>query len=579
MRSLRVALAQINPTVGDLEGNADRIRAAIRDAEAAACDLVVLPELAVTGYPPEDLILRRSFVTENLAALDRIQEATRGLHVTAVVGFVDLAPDACNAAAVLHDGRRAGVYHKQYLPNYGVFDESRYFRPGAESPVFQIAGVPVGVSICEDIWYSSGPVQAQALAGAQVVVNLNGSPFHAGKMGQRQRMLATRAADNAVIVCYCNMVGGQDALIFDGGSVIFDARGERIAAAPMFDETLLIADLDVDAVGQVRLHDPRLRLLAPEPARHVPVCDPRAGARPPIDAPANDPLPDDAAAIYQALVLGTRDYVRKTGFEKVVVALSGGIDSTLTATIAADALGPANVTAVAMPSRYSSEGSIADARALAENLGIDLLTLPIEGPFAAHLDVLHDVFAGCDPDVTEENLQARLRGNLVMALSNKFGWLVLTTSNKSESATGYTTLYGDMTGGLAVIQDVPKTTVYRLARYVNEVAGPQPSGDGRIPRSVIDKPPSAELRPDQRDEDSLMPYDRLDPILQAFVEEDRTLDEIVAQGFDAADVRRVMTLVTRSEYKRRQAAPGLKITPRAFGKDRRFPIANAYRGF
>ena len=579
MRSLRVALAQINPAVGDLEGNADRIRAAIRDAEAAACDVVVLPELAVTGYPPEDLILRRSFVTENLAALDRIQEATRGLHVTAVVGFVDLAPDACNAAAVLHDGRRAGVYHKQYLPNYGVFDESRYFRPGAESPVFRIAGVPVGVSVCEDIWYSSGPVQAQALAGAEVVVNLNGSPFHAGKMGQRQRMLATRAADNAVIVCYCNMVGGQDALIFDGGSVIFDARGERIAAAPMFDETLLIADLDVDAVGQVRLHDPRLRLLAPEAARHVPVCDPRTGDRPPIDPPANDPLPDDDAAIYQALVLGTRDYVRKTGFEKVVVALSGGIDSTLTATIAADALGPANVTAVAMPSRYSSEGSIADARALADNLGIDLLTLPIEGPFAAHLDVLHDVFAGRDPDVTEENLQARLRGNLIMALSNKFGWLVLTTSNKSESATGYTTLYGDMTGGLAVIQDVPKTTVYRLARYVNEVAGPQPSGDGRIPRSVIDKPPSAELRPDQRDEDSLMPYDRLDPILQAFVEEDRTLDEIVAQGFDAADVRRVMTLVTRSEYKRRQAAPGLKITPRAFGKDRRFPIANAYRGF
>ncbi len=579
MRSLRVALAQINPTVGDLDGNADRIRAAIRDAEAAACDLVVLPELAVTGYPPEDLILRRSFVAENLAALDRIQEATRGLHVTAVVGFVDLAPDACNAAAVLHDGRRAGVYHKQYLPNYGVFDERRYFRPGSESPVFRIAGVPVGVSICEDIWYSSGPVQAQALAGAEVVVNLNGSPFHAGKMDQRQRMLATRAADNAVIVCYCNMVGGQDALIFDGGSVIFDARGERIAAAPMFDETLLIADLDVDAVGQVRLHDPRLRLLAPEPARHVPVCDARAGARPPIDPPANVPLPDDAAAIYRALVLGTRDYVRKTGFEKVVVALSGGIDSTLTATIAADALGAANVTAVAMPSRYSSEGSIADARALAENLGIDLLTLPIEGPFAAHLDVLHDVFAGRDPDVTEENLQARLRGNLVMALSNKFGWLVLTTSNKSESATGYTTLYGDMTGGLAVIQDVPKTTVYRLARYVNEVAGPRPNGDGRIPRSVIDKPPSAELRPDQRDEDSLMPYDRLDPILQAFVEEDRTLDEIVAQGFDAADVRRVMTLVTRSEYKRRQAAPGLKITPRAFGKDRRFPIANAYRGF
>ena len=574
MRSLRVALAQINPSVGDLAGNTATILRSIEEAEAAGCDVVVLPELALTGYPPEDLLLRRPFVHENLAALQRIQEATSGRHVTAVVGFVDLAPDAYNAAAILHDGARPGVYHKQHLPNYGVFDESRYFRAGHEAPVFEIAGIPVGVSICEDIWYSSGPVQAQALAGAEVVLNLNGSPFHAGKIDQREKMLATRAADNAVIVCYANMVGGQDALIFDGGSTIHDPRGERIAAAPMFEETLLIADLDVEQVGQVRLHDPRLRRLAPERPVHIPVSAPLAGARPPIDPTPNAPHPDDDAAIYQALVLGTRDYVRKTGFEKVVIALSGGIDSTLTATIAVDALGPANVTVVAMPSRYSSEGSVADARALAANLGIELLTIPIEGPFAAHLDALHDAFADTQPDVSEENLQARIRGNLIMALSNKFGWLVLTTSNKSESATGYTTLYGDMTGGLAVIQDVPKTTVYRLARHVNDV-----SRSARIPEAVIDKPPSAELRPDQRDEDSLMPYERLDPILQAFVEEDRTLDEIVVMGFERADVERVMTLVTRAEYKRRQAAPGLKITPRAFGKDRRFPIANAYRGF
>ena len=499
--------------------------------------------------------------------------------MAAIVGFVDLAPDAYNAAAVLHQGRRPGVYHKQYLPNYGVFDENRYFRPGTEAPVFEIAGVPVGVNICEDIWYSSGPAQTQALAGAEVVVNINGSPFHAGKIDAREKMLATRAADNAVIVCYCNLVGGQDALIFDGGSMIHDARGERLAAAPMFQDTLLIADLDVEAVGQVRLHDPRLRRLAPQRPQHIPVSAPRHDPRPAIPAPPNDPHPNDDAAIYQALVLGTRDYVRKTGFEKVVIALSGGIDSTLTATIAVDALGAENVTCLAMPSRYSSEGSVADAQALAANLGITLHTIPIEGPFAAHLQALAPAFKDAAADVTEENLQARIRGALTMALSNKFGWLVLTTSNKSESATGYTTLYGDMTGGLAVIQDVPKTTVYRLARHVNDVAGPQPNGDGRIPRSVIDKPPSAELRPDQRDEDSLMPYDRLDPILQAFVEEDRTLDEIVAQGFDRADVERVMTLVTRAEYKRRQAAPGLKITPRAFGKDRRFPIANAYRGF
>ena len=573
MRRFRLALAQLNPTVGDLDGNVAAMQARLSEAEELDADLVAFPELAITGYPPEDLVLRRRFVHDNLKALERLQMATAGKHVTVVVGFVDLQDDAYNAAAVLHDGAVAGVYHKRYLPNYGVFDEARYFRPGREAPVFEVAGVKVGVSICEDIWYPLGPVREQALAGAEVMVNINGSPFHAGKIGERERMLATRAWDNGVIVAYCNMVGGQDSLIFDGGSMVHDPRGRRIAAAPMFEETLLTVDLDVDFVGQVRLHDPRIRSLEAEPAPALPVSSPQREPPPPLP-PQSLPEPlREVEAVYAALVLGTRDYVRKTGFEDAVIALSGGIDSSLTAAIAVAALGGAHVRGVSMPSRYSSEGSMGDARALADSLGMELLTIPIEGPFAAFLDALQDAFAGVEADVTEENLQARIRGTLIMALSNKFGSLVLSTSNKSEAATGYTTLYGDMSGGLAVLQDVPKTLVYGLARHVNERAGRE-----IIPERVIEKPPSAELRPDQRDEDSLMPYARLDPILQAFVEEDRTLGEIVAAGSAEAEVRRVMSLVRAAEYKRRQAPPGLKITPRAFGKDRRFPIANRYLG-
>lgn len=571
-------MAQMNPTVGDLDGNSEAVIARVVEAERLGCDLVAMPELVLTGYPPEDLVLRRRFVRDNLEALDRVREATRGLHVTAVVGFVDLNNDAYNAAAVIHDGVIAGVYHKQFLPNYGVFDEERYFRPGTEAPVFEIGGVGVGINICEDIWYSSGPAQDQAVAGAEVIVNINGSPFHVGKREAREKMLATRAADNAAIVCYCNMVGGQDSLIFDGGSMIHDPRGACIASAPLFDEMLMVTDLDVEYVGQVRLHDPRLRRLSTERRAFIPVSGALNGERPAIPASFQGTpgvnAPSEEEAVYGALVVGTRDYVRKTGFEQVVIALSGGIDSTLTAAIAVDALGPENVFGVSMPSRYSSEGSVADAQALADNLGIELTMIPIEGPFAAFLEALSGSFAGTETGLAEENLQARIRGTMVMALSNKFGRLVLTTSNKSESATGYTTLYGDMTGGLAVIQDVPKTLVYRLSRYVNTRAGHEV-----IPASVIAKPPSAELRPDQFDEDSLMPYDRLDPILQAFVEEDRTLAEIEAEGFREEDIRRVMSLVTRAEFKRRQAAPGLKITPRAFGRDRRFPIANRYQGF
>ncbi|MDE2986782.1 MAG: NAD+ synthase [Chloroflexota bacterium] len=574
MRRLRASLAQINSTVGDLEGNAARIIDQIRESESIGSDLVAFPELALTGYPPEDLVLRRGFVEDNLATLRRVCDATSGLHVTAVVGFVDYAHDIFNAAAVIHDGQLAGAYHKQYLPNYGVFDEARYFRPGTGVQLFDIAGARVGVTICEDIWYSSGPMQDQCLAGAEVVVNINGSPFHAGKSMQREQMLATRASDNAVLTLYCNLVGGQDHLIFDGGSTVFGPGGDLIARAPMFRDHLLTVDLDVEEVRQTRLHDPRLRRLPQTHADLCPVSSDRPAERgPALDAELIDALADDEQ-VYEALVLGTRDYVHKTGFSDVVIALSGGIDSTLTAVVAVDALGPEHVRGVSMPSRYSSEGSVADARALADNLGIRMDVLPIEGPYQSNIDTLAPLFEGLAPDVTEENLQARIRGVLMMAISNKTGALVLTTSNKSESATGYTTLYGDMTGGLAVIQDVPKLLVYRLSELVNERAGRE-----LIPVSVLTKPPSAELRPDQFDEQSLMPYERLDPILEAFVEEDRSLDEIVEAGFEAADVKRVMSLVTGAEYKRRQAAPGLRITPRAFGRDRRFPIANRYRGF
>ena len=574
MRRLRAAMAQINSTVGDLDGNAAKIIERIREAESLGADLVAFPELSLTGYPPEDLVLRRGFVEDNLAALEGVREATRGLHVAAIVGFVDYAHDIFNAAAVIQDGELAGVYHKHYLPNYGVFDEARYFRPGDGVQLFDIAGARVGVTICEDIWYSSGPMQDQCLAGAEVVVNINGSPFHAGKSQQREQMLATRAADNTVLTLYCNLVGGQDVLIFDGGSTVYGPGGDLIARAPMFQEHLLTVDLDVEEVRQTRLHDPRLRRLPQTQASLARVSDESSSVSPALSEEILTEALAEEEQVYEALVLGTRDYVHKTGFSDVVIALSGGIDSTLTAVVAVDALGPEHVRGVSMPSRYSSEGSVADARALADNLGIAMEVLPIEGPYQSHLDTLAPLFAGLQPDVTEENLQARIRGVLMMAISNKTGALVLTTSNKSESATGYTTLYGDMTGGLAVIQDVPKLLVYRLSELVNERAGRE-----IIPVSVLTKPPSAELRPDQFDEQSLMPYDELDPILQAFVEEDRSLDEITALGFDEAQVKRVMSLVTGAEYKRRQAAPGLKITPRAFGRERRFPIANRYRGF
>jgi NAD+ synthase (glutamine-hydrolysing) len=464
------------------------------------------------------------------------------------------------------------------LPNYGVFDEVRYFRPGDRAQVFEIAGAKVGVNVCEDIWYPEGPTQAQAFAGADVIVNINGSPFHHGKRIYRERMLATRAADNAVYVCYVNLIGGQDELVFDGSSMIFDQEGKVIGRAPAFEESLLVLDLDLEALYLARLHNPlrrSQRLHGSEAdAEAVFVSDvPLNADKPRLTEAAIIAVASEEAEVYDALVTGTRDYVRKNGFETVLVGVSGGIDSSLVATIATDALGPEHVVAVSNPSRYSSEGSIADARSLTDNLGIKLLIIPIEPAHAAYLDMLEPTFVGTQPGTAEENIQSRIRGNIWMALSNKFGWQpVLSCGNKSELATGYATLYGDMAGGFAVIKDVPKTLVYRLAHYRNEVAGRD-----LIPQAVLDKPPSAELKPGQLDTDSLPPYEVLDPILEAYVEEDRSSEQIVAMGFEEALVRRVIGLVDRNEYKRRQAAPGVKITPRAFGRDRRLPITNRYR--
>jgi len=591
---LRVALAQINVTVGDLEGNAEKIRMAMQQAHEAFAHIVCFPELALTGYPPEDLLLKPGFVAANLHKLEELIALSADLPgLTAVIGFVDRDDDIYNAAAIVHGGRLAGTYHKHYLPNYGVFDENRYFQAGREAPIFLINGVHVGVNICEDIWYPIGPMTMQAYAGAEVILNINGSPYHAGKGVFREEMLATRAADNGVIVAYLNMVGGQDELVFDGDSMVFNEQGMLIARAKQFAEDMLIVDLDTASVFRSRLHDPRRRQerLQVNPA-DVPVISitpdpqPRRGGRdvslpPSVPAPWEivlgapqriEPKMGRLQEIYSALVLGTGDYVRKTGFKQALVGLSGGIDSSLTAVIAVDALGAENVIGISMPSGYSSEGSKTDAQELAENLGIQLLTIPIEETFRTSLKMLRPVLGEGDLGLAAENLQARIRGNILMTISNKLGPMVLTTGNKSEMATGYSTLYGDMAGGFAVLKDVLKTLVYELCVYRNTL-GDKPV----IPQSVIDKPPSAELRPNQKDVDSLPPYEELDPILQAYVEEDRTFEEMLAMGFERKTVERVIRLVDLSEYKRRQAPPGVKITPRAFGRDRRLPITNRYR--
>ncbi|HET9692041.1 MAG TPA: NAD+ synthase [Acidimicrobiales bacterium] len=570
MTRLRVALCQLDPTVGALEANADAIVAAYRQADAAGCDLAVFGELAITGYPPEDLLLKPGFVADNQAALARVAAATG--RCAAVVGFVDEDVDLFNAAAVCADGAVRGVYHKQELPNYAVFDERRYFAPGqGPQQLHSIGGVRVGVSICEDAWSPDGPIQAAGRAGAELVVNLNGSPFYRARVLERRQMLATRAADASVHLVYVNQVGGQDELVFDGGSMVFDADGHLVTALAQFVEQVAVVDLEVRPVYRKRLLDPRGRTVtAPLPCNPVTGTARQAADAPRLPAPPVAAVLDPEPEVYGALVLGTRDYVRKNGFSDVVIGLSGGVDSSLVAAVAVDALGAACVHGVAMPSRYSSDHSRSDADDLAARLGIDLRTIEIEPAHAAFLGMLAPSFAGRGEDLTEENLQSRLRGVLLMALSNKFGWLVLTTGNKSEAAVGYSTLYGDTAGGFAVIKDVAKTGVYRLCQWRNTVAEV-------IPPSVLTKPPSAELRPGQRDDQSLPPYEVLDPILEGYVEADLTAAELVAAGHDEATVRRIVRLVDLNEYKRRQTPPGVRVTPKAFGRDRRVPITNAYR--
>jgi NAD+ synthase (glutamine-hydrolysing) len=572
MRRFRVALAQINPTVGELEGNVARIRVALAQARAVGARLVAFPELAITGYPPEDLLFKSAFIEANLRAVADVAAASTGL--TVIVGFVDKRDDIFNAAAVLHDGQPAGVYHKRYLPNYGVFDENRYFQAGTEVPVFTLGETSFAVNICEDVWYPTGPTTRQALAGAELVVTINASPYHAGKGHQRERMIATRAADDVVCLAFVNMVGGQDELVFDGGSLIVNERGEPVAHGRQFAEDFVVADLDLDAVFHARLHDSRRRKEKQAAAEVSRVVLPPLASAPSPPLPSREALAPLApvAEVYEALVLGTRDYVRKNGFTHVVIGLSGGIDSSLVAAIAVEALGRENVSGVTMPSPYSSTGTRNDARRLARNLGIDFQTLPITPIFKVFRRSLAAPFKGLKEDVAEENIQARIRGTLLMALSNKFGWLVLTTGNKSEIAVGYSTLYGDMAGGFAVIKDVPKTLVYAVSRHVNERAG-----RAVIPDSVFDRAPSAELRPDQTDQDTLPPYAELDAILQAYVEEDRGVSDLVARGFAEETVRRVIRMVDVNEYKRRQGPIGVKITPRAFGRDWRLPIVNRFR--
>ncbi len=577
MRKLRIGLAQINTTVGDFSGNLEKMLRAVAEARSMGVDLITFPELAICGYPPEDLLFKPRFIDENLKYLDRLVEGSSGISI--IVGFIHSKEDIYNAAALIHDGKLAAVYKKMYLPNYGVFDENRYFQAGDQCPVYVIGGVGIGITICEDLWYEAGPATVQAYAGAEVIVNISASPYHMGKGNFRERMIGIRASDNLTIIAYNNLVGGQDELVFDGNSLILDEHGTVIARGKQFEEDMIIADLDIESVFRSRLHDPRWRketLLRGSESRYESkqfISEKFSDApKPPLSA-AQSKVRVLPGEVYHALVLGTHDYVIKNEFQKVVIGLSGGVDSSIVATIAVDALGADNVIGVSMPSRFTSEENKTDAKLLADNLGIKLLTIPIENAYTSYLDSLADTFTGTSLNSTEENIQARIRGNFLMALSNKFGWLVLTTGNKSEYATGYTTLYGDMAGGFAVIKDVPKTLVYEVAKYRNDLAG-----KSLIPDSVLTKEPSAELRPNQRDVDSLPPYAVLDPILTAYVEQDKSIEQIIDMGFPEDAVKRAARLVDTSEYKRRQSPPGIKITSRAFGRDRRLPLTSRFRG-
>jgi NAD+ synthase (glutamine-hydrolysing) len=570
---LRIALAQLNMTVGDIDGNASAVVDALARARAEGAQVAVFPELAVNGYPPEDLLLKTHFLAAGRRAVDEI--ALQVGDRVVLIGFAEHAEDVYNSLAVLADGCVQGVYRKIFLPNYGVFDEQRYFQAGESPALIQVNGATLGLTICEDIWEPGPPASEEALAGAEVIVNISASPYHMSKGSQRERMLIQRARDNLAYVVFCNLVGGQDELVFDGYSLVVDQDGELVARGSQFEEELIVCDIDPSTAQRVRLRDTRHRPASRTRRFQIPtlatVETPVRHDAIEVGGPRAKPLEPDAE-VYAALSLGVRDYVDKNEFHQVVLGLSGGIDSALTACVAVDALGPERVVCVIMPSPFSSEETQQDARRLAGNLGVERFELGLEPPMRAYDEVLADAFGETESDLTEENIQARIRGNLLMALSNKFGWLVLTTGNKSEYSVGYTTLYGDMAGGFAVLKDVPKTWVYRLARYRNAAADNE-----LIPQSILERAPSAELKPDQRDEDSLPPYDMLDVILEAYVEEDQDREQLIRRGLPEEVVDRVIQLVDRAEYKRRQAPPGIKITPKAFGRDRRLPITNKFR--
>lgn len=555
---LRIAIAQINCTVGDLEGNSQKIINYIQKAKDIGADIVSFPELSITGYPPEDLLLKAKFIQDNLAALKKLAKSVGDIVV--VVGFVDKKQKSLyNAAAVLYKSKIYGACHKMLLPNYGVFDEKRYFDSEPDFSVFKFGDALFGINICEDIWHEEGPICRQASYGAKLIININASPYHAAKVKEREAVIQKQAKKNKVVIAYANLVGGQDELVFDGQSMIVNDSGRVVARAEAFKEELLVLDVDIP-VSKKKTSKNVTNIVNKVLSKEKTALTEKKAK-----------LLDPVEEVYQALLLGLHDYVTKNGFKKVVIGLSGGIDSALVAVIAADALGKDNVTCVFMPSRYSSEDSRQDAQELAKNLGVKLLEVSIEGVFGAYLSMLSPHFEGSAPNIAEENLQARIRGNILMAFSNKLGWLVLTTGNKSEMSTGYATLYGDMAGGFAVIKDVPKVLVYKLSRYRNSMGLV-------IPERVFTKAPTAELRPNQKDSDTLPIYETLDPILKAYVEEDKDSKSIIAKGFDKDIVRRVLNMVDKSEYKRRQSPPGIKITPKSFGRDRRMPITNKYKG-
>jgi len=555
-KDIRLALAQINCTVGDIAGNCEKICRQINKAQVAGADIISFPELAVTGYPPEDLLLKAHFVENNIGALKTLAKFVG--NIVAIIGFADKqGKKVFNSAAIIFKGKIAAIYHKMLLPNYGVFDEVRYFKFGDDPLLFRMDDIIFGVNICEDMWHKRGPIKEQAAGGAKIIISINSSPYHIGKIKERERIIMENAKKNNVFISYTNIVGGQDELVFDGRSMIVNDKGRIIAGAKAFEEDLLISDIAIK-MPRKRQHGKFINI------------DKRIIEKRSLLNNRTAPVLDSSEEVYKALLLGLRDYVAKNGFTKAVLGLSGGIDSSLVAALAADALGKENVTGVFMPSRYSSGESADDARDLASRLGIRYETISIEQIFKLYLLTMEPLFAGSEKNITEENLQARIRGNILMALSNKFGWLVLTTGNKSEMSTGYATLYGDMAGGFAVIKDVPKILVYKLSRYRNSISQV-------ISERMLTKEPTAELKPDQKDSDTLLPYAKLDPILRSYIEEDRDIKKMISMGFKSSDVLKVVEMVDKSEYKRRQSPPGIKITPRAFGRDRRMPITNRYR--